>query len=138
MSFINSSLRLKIGIVLNLLALAFLVLSWTVNPVNNTRLGLAITGIFALSVLVYTYYYSFVQTGLWRFTHTVVPKLDEREYALTNRALRFAYAVFTVVVLAYLLFSVLSKKLPHIIPVVSLIYFAHILPAVYLGWKRKG
>ncbi len=137
MSFFTSRLRLRTGIVLNLLALAFLVLSWTTIPVNKTKIGLIVTGIFALLVLLYTYYYSFWQTGLWKFTHTIVPKLDEREYAISNRALRFAYSIFTIVVLAYLLFSVLTKKMPHIIPVVGLIYLAHILPAVYLGWRRK-
>ena len=114
MSLFNSRLRLRTGIVINLLALAFLVLSWTTNPVNKTKIGLIVTGVFALLVLLYTYYYSFVQTGLWKFTHTVVPKLDEREYALNNRALRFAYSIFTIVVLAYLLYSVITKKMPHI------------------------
>jgi hypothetical protein len=136
MSLFTSSLRLKTGIVLNLIALTFLVLGWTTNLINTTNTGLIITSVFALLVLLYSYYYSFWQTGLWKFTHSVVPKLNEKEYALSSRALRFAYSVFTIVVLAFLLYSVLTKKLPHIIPVVSLIYFAHILPAVYLGWRR--
>ena len=136
MSFFNSSLRLKTGIVLNLLALAFLVITWSTNNPSRTKIGLIITGVFALCVLLYTYYYSFIQTGLWKFTHKVVPKMDEREYAVNNRALRFSYGIFSIVVLVYLFLCVLNKRIPHIIPVVGLIYFAHILPAVYLGWKR--
>jgi len=137
MSLFTPRLRIRTGIVLNLLALAFLVLSWTTNPINKTKIGLIITGIFALMVLLYTYYYSFWQTGLWKFTHTLVSRLDESEYAANNRALRFAYSIFSIVVLVYLLFIILAKKMPHIIPVAGLIYFAHILPAVYLGWTRK-
>ncbi len=136
MSLFNSSIRLKTGIVLNLLSLAFLVLSWSTNSYTKTKLGLIITCLFALLVLLYTYYYSFWQTGLWKFTHKIVPKLDEREYAVNNRALRFAYSVFTIVVLALLMYYALTKTLPHMVPVAGLIYFAHILPAVYLGWKR--
>ena len=137
MSSLSTKLKLRTGILLNLLALAFLVLSWTGNPVNKTRIGLIITGAFALVVLLYTYYFTYWQTGLWKFTHTTGNKLDEREYYLNNQALRFSYSIFTVVVLIYLLYSVLSKKVLHIIPVAGLIYFAHILPAVYLGWRRK-
>ncbi len=136
MSLFNSSLRLKTGIVLNILSLGFLFFSMTVNNPSKSKIGLIITMVFALCVLLYTYYYSFVQTGLWKYTHKGVPKMDEREYADTNRALRFSYAVFTVTVLVYLLYCVLRNKVPHILPVVSFIYFAHILPAVFLGWKR--
>ena len=136
MSLFNSSLRLKTGIVLNLLSLGFLFVSMTTkNPVGS-KLALIITLVFALCVLLYTYYYSFVQTGLWKYTHKIVPKMDEREYADNNRALRFSYSVFTVTVLVFLMYCALRSIVPHILPVVSFIYFAHILPAVFLGWKR--
>ena len=103
---------------------------------NKTKIGLIITVVFALLVLLYTYYYSFWYSGLWKETHTFIPAVFKQKNQESTRALRFAYSVFTIVVLVFLLYCTLAKRLPHIVTVAGLIYFAHILPAVYLGWRR--
>jgi len=136
MALFNSRLRLRSGILINLVALGFIVLSFTGNTLNKSKIGLIITGIFALVVLLYTYYYSFWQTGLWRETHTIIPGIVSRKSQYSINALRFAYSLFTIIVLVLLLYYSINKTLPHIVTVAGLIYLAHILPAVYLGWRR--
>lgn len=137
MSLFNSAMRLKTGIVLNIVSLAFIVLSWSASPVNRSKMGLIVTGIFALLVLIYTYYYSFWQSGTWNFAYRSIKNHDHSEYAISIRALRFAYIIFAILVLVYLIYLVPGKNTPQIIPIVGLIYFAHILPGVYIGWKTK-
>jgi len=136
MALFNNRLRLRSGIVINLVALGFIILSFTDKNYSRGKLWLIITAIFALLVLIYTYYYSFSQTGLWRETHTIIPGKSQLTTGERARALSFAYSVFTIILIVFLLYQVLSKTIPHIAAVAGLIYLAHILPAVYLGWKR--
>lgn len=132
----NRNIR-RLGIIINLIALSYIVITWAINPGEKTRMGLLLSGGFALLILLFTYYYSFWRTNLWTYTHKRINMLDERELAENNRALRFAYSVFTVIVLIILLYFVLSTAVLSIIPVAGMIYLAHILPAVYLGWIKK-
>ena len=127
----------RIGIIINLIALSYIVITWAINPGEKTRLGLLLSGGFAMLILLFTYYYSFWRTNLWRYTHTRVNKLNERELVENNQALRFAYSAFTVIVLFMLMYYVLSPAVLSIVPVAGMIYLAHILPAVYLGWTKK-
>ena len=80
---------------------------------------------------------TYVKTGLWKFTHKSLDKLDEREVLLTSKSLRYAYSIFTIIVLGLLLsFSVIERQI-NIVLVVSLILVAHILPASVIAWTQK-
>ena len=130
--------NLRILIIANLVALSYIVLSWELFQDNHTDTLVLIAQGMSLATLLITYYAAFWHTGLWKYTHRKVDQLDERELAENDRALRFAYSSFTVLVLALLLIYVLADISLTIIPVVSLIYLAHILPAVYLGWRNHS
>ena len=52
-------------------------------------------------------------------------------------SLRYAYSIFTVVVLALLLSLALTNTPIDVVLVASLILFAHILPASVIAWTEK-
>ena len=136
MALFNSRLRIRAGITINLVALGFIIFSFLDKTYNTSQAWLIITAIFALLVLIYTYYYSFSQTGLWKETFTIIPVKSELPSDSRLKAVRFAYSVFTIIIMIFLVYQVASKTVPHIAAVAGLVYLAHILPAVYLGWKR--
>ncbi len=134
----KQSPNLRILIIANLVALSYIILSWELFKDNQADTLVLIAQGMSLATLLITYYAGFWHNGLWKYTHKKVDQLDERELAENDRALRFAYSSFTVFVLALLLIYVLLEISLTIIPVVSLIYLAHILPAVYLGWRQRN
>lgn len=88
-----------------------------------------------LVLLIISFYYAFTRTGLWRFTHQAFNKLDERETQISGNATRISYAVFTILTLTlFLIFSYFGIKI-SIVLAVSLLYFAHILPASIIAIK---
>ena len=94
-----------------------------------------IADVLLLIITIISFYFAFAKTGLWKFTHQTLQKLDERELLLTSNSLRIAYSIFTVFTLSILLIlSVLDIKI-SIVLVVSLIYFAHVLPATIIGFR---
>ena len=91
-------------------------------------------GLLFMFLWAITSRFSFHKTGLWKFTHTKTKDLDERELAVTNKAIRFAYSVLAVLTpLVIYVFIFAHIKLTIWIPFFFL-YIAHVLPAVYLGW----
>ena len=92
---------------------------------------------YLLIVFITSLVSTFFKTGLWKFTHKPLNNLDEREIELTSKSLRYAYSLFTVIVLLLLLsFSVINKPL-NIVLVVSLILVAHKLPVSVIAWTEK-
>ena len=134
----NSKIKsnLRIPIVSNLAAIMYIIIRWELNPLARTSTWFLITVGLALFILLLTYYICFWRTGLWKYTHEKVDKLDERELAENNSALRFSYSVFSILVLTMMLIYVLAEVTISIIPVVLLIYLAHVLPGVYLGFRK--
>ena len=80
---------------------------------------------------------TYIKTELWNFIHKPLIKLDGRETALTSKSLRYAYGIFTVVVLSVLLSFALMATTIDIVVVASLILFAHLLPASVIAWTEK-
>ena len=98
---------------------------------------LQITGIVSLIVFIVSIVFTFIKTGLWKFTHKSLNKLDEREIALTGKSLRYAYSIFTVFLMLLLFsFSIFDKHL-SVVLVASLLIFAHLLPASVIAWTEK-
>jgi len=95
------------------------------------------TEIIAFIIFLISFSLTYLKTGLWRFTHKPLKTLDERELALTSKSLRYAYVIFTVIVLILLLsLAIFSAKI-DIVLVVSLILLAHLLPASVIAWTEK-
>jgi hypothetical protein len=98
---------------------------------------LKIIEIILIVIFIISFGFTFLKTGLWKFTHKPLEKLDEREIALISKSLRYAYVIFTIFLLLLLLsFSIFGKPL-SIVLVASLIIFAHLLPASVIAWTEN-
>jgi len=92
-----------------------------------------------LLVTLVTFFRYHVRTGLWRLVHTGVENLDERQRQVAHESLRHSYSVFSIVVLAILLWqAVASQYDPNLIFIfAALLYLAHTLPSSILAWIEK-
>ncbi|MEN8225818.1 MAG: hypothetical protein ABFS05_10735 [Bacteroidota bacterium] len=127
----------RIGVMLTLISLAAIASIFEYGRIEQWNIMLQITEIILFVVFVVSLVLTFLRTGLWRFTHKPLKYLDEREIALTSKSLRYAYAFFAVIVLILLLSFSLLERPVHIVIVVSLILFAHLLPAAVIAWTEK-
>jgi len=136
----NSISKKRLGVIVTLLSLASVVLIFEYGRIKDLleqNIFLQITGIISLTIFIVSFIFTFIKTGLWKFTHKSLNKLDEREIALTSKSLRYAYSIFTLFLLFLLfLFSIFDKHL-SIVLVVSLIIFAHLLPASVIAWTER-
>ena len=92
----------------------------------------------SLMVVVYTFIRVFIQTGLWKMIHGGQSQLDERQTWVVLQAIKFSYSIFTILVLLIVYgFAVLNLGVIHVLVAACLLYLAHVLPAVIIGWKEK-
>lgn len=127
----------RIGVVVTFICLFSVVSIFEYGRNIGWDNSLKIAEIILLVVFITSLIFTFFKTGLWKFTHKPLNNLDEREIKLTSKSLRYAYSMFTVIVLLLLLlFSIINKPL-NIVLVVSLILVAHMLPASVIAWTEK-
>ncbi len=127
----------RIGVVLTLISLCAMVGIFECCKINRKMNIFITTEIIAFIIFLISFSLTYLKTGLWRFTHKPLKTLDERELALTSKSLRYAYVIFTVIVLVLLLsLAIFSAKI-DIVLVVSLILLAHLLPASVIAWTEK-
>jgi len=127
----------RLGVVVTFLTLLGVVFVFEYGVTEQWNNILKIVEIGLIIVFVISFVVTYVKTGLWKFTHKSLDKLDEREVLLTSKSLRYAYGIFTIMVLGLLLsFSVIGRPI-NIILVVSLILVAHILPASVIAWTER-
>ena len=102
-----------------------------------------VIGITSFLVVIVTFVPLHKKSGIWKLTHTKSEKLDERELALTHRALSESYGWFAIICLLILLALSLISRM-NICPqytismplVASMIYLAHTLPGTLIIWKN--
>ena len=127
----------RIGVIFTLLSLCSMVLIFEYCKIEQRDSTIMAIEIIPIIIFIVSFIVTFIKTGLWGFTHKPLKKLDEREIALTSKSLRYAYAIFTVVTLILLLSLAITYTQIDVVLVVSLILFAHILPASYIAWTEK-
>ena len=130
--------RKRFGVVTTLVSLfgAAFIFEYAIS--HQWSVQLSIIEFVMLGVFFISFIFTFLKTGLWKFTHKPLDVLDEREMKLTSKSLRYAYMIFSIIVLALLLaFSVLDRPL-SVVLVVALILFAHLLPASFIAWTEKN
>ncbi len=127
----------RVGVILTYISLFIIVLIFEYCSVRKWTNILITIEIISIVVLLLSFVFTYLKTGLWRFIHKPLKKLDEREIALTSKSLRYAYGIFTVIILFLLLSFTLTGMTLNIVIIVSLIVFAHILPASIIAWTEK-
>lgn len=127
----------RLGVVTTLIALCGIIVSFEYYRIEPNESAIIVIGIISIIAFLTGFIMTFVKTGLWGFIHKPLKKLDERELALTSKSLRYAYMIFTVVVLILLFaLAILDIKI-DVVLVASLLLFAHMLPAIYIAWFVK-
>ena len=108
------------------------------------RLGILKTVFLAFEVIplfavILSFRHAFVKTDLWKMTHASFKKLDEREIQVVFRATSISYSLFAIAILVIIYIFILSGlgQLDAVLAV-SLLYFAHILPASIIAWNEKN
>jgi len=129
--------RKKYGVVITFISLLSTVLIFEYGRIEHWSFVLRILQLVSLIVLVLSITFTYVKTGLWNFTHKPIEKLDEREVALTSKSLRLSYSIFSVLVLILLMYFSIAERPLNIVLVVSLVLFAHLLPASVIIWLVK-
>jgi hypothetical protein len=140
----------RTGVVINYIAVVLFAVLFCIGEYRGWTTPGTIGIFISLSVWLVSFIIIYVKTRLWRFVHTKVDRLDERERQLTYESLRYAYAIFTVICLSYILVSSLvaprlavNVLTPDDYPSFGLVmmwvllYLAHILPASIIAWTER-
>ena len=125
------------GVILTYISLVSMVLIFEYCKISQwTNLYVTLEIVLIIAFIV-CFIVTYLKTELWNFIHKPLIKLDEREIALTSKSLRYAYGIFTVVILSVLLSFALMATTIDVVVVASLILFAHLLPASVIAWTEK-
>lgn len=128
----------RLSIIFTLLSLVGVMVAFELGINMGWSTILKFICVSLLVMLFVTYPFGFIITGLWGFTHKSVGELDERELQITGKALRIAYAVFSVIILIVLyLFAVLEIRL-SVVLAAGLLLFAHLLPGTVIAFSEKN
>ena len=127
----------RIGVIFTLLSLCSMLIIFEYCKIEQRDSRIIAIIIIPLIIFIVSFIVTFIKTGLWGFIHKPLKKLDEREIAVTSKSLRYAYGIFTVVVLFILLAIAVTNLQIDVVLVASLILFAHLLPASIIAWTEK-
>ena len=134
----TSKNRIKTMIIFNAISILTIVILFEFLKYAENKFWLAGLEILMLIAAFITFYYTYLQSGLWKMTHKKMEKLDEREIQLISDSLRVSYSLFTITtILIIYAFALIEKGPIDVVIAVGLLYFAHILPSAILGWKGK-
>ncbi len=128
----------RLSLIINFTSVALLIVVFEILKNTGQNNWLVLLEIALLAIVIASFIYTFANTGLFKFTHTKYSALDEREVQLINRALRYSYSIFTILVLVIIyVYAIIENGPIDVVIAAGLLYFAHILPAGILGWTQK-
>lgn len=133
----KTRLNRRLGVVLTISSLIIFMMLFEYGKFANWTAYSIILEVFLVVVFIVSFIYTFIKTGLWSFIHQPLWKFDEREMELTGRSLRYAYSVFSVLVLLVLMYFSLTETSISMLLVAVFIFFAHLLPASIIAWMEK-
>ena len=123
---------------LNLLSAAGFVPAIEYMKELEARWPLVSSLVFLGVVFAISFYFAYYKTGAWKFVHTPLEKLDERELKIVGTTSRISYAVFTVLALLVMLVLSLTDLQINVVFTAVFIYFAHILPATVSALRNNA
>lgn len=145
-----SKTQRRTWIIINYLCLILIIFLFYSGKYAGWNIILIIAEIAVIAVLIFSFIYIYIRTRLWKFIHTNVKKLDEREIQVTHESLRRSYSILSVISLSYILLLTLSSEFTihtlrpggkaslGMIILCALIYLAHTLPASIIAWTDEN
>ena len=128
----------KIGVLFTYLSLLTILMVFEYAREEGVSLFLKVIEAISILIFITSFIITYVKTGLLRFTHKPIRELDEREIILLSKSLRYSYTSFTILVLLLLMSFTLTNASVDMVLVVSLIIFAHLLPASIIAWTEEN
>ena len=127
---------------LNYLSILLVLVLFYLGKYAGWNIPLIIGGGAALVVAIATFVIFHFRTRLWKLVHAPIKELDERELQVTDKALRYAYSIFSIIcllMLAYCFYNLTESRNSAMGALVffSLIYLAHTLPSSIIAWMEK-
>ncbi|MBN1968347.1 MAG: hypothetical protein JXR48_09920 [Candidatus Delongbacteria bacterium] len=126
--------RLKTEIILCFVSLFLVILLFEFGKNSGWSIIVISGEIITLTTFLIFVFTSFFKSGLYKFTHQPLEKLDEREILIISYSLRHGYSCFSIVVLTILLIASVYEYSLSIVTIVSLIIIAHLMPAAIIGF----
>ncbi len=130
----------RIGVLINYFALVMTLVFFEITKYGiglSHWAGFAFAGVFLL-ILILSFVYVYVNSGLWALTHKKTENLDERQIQVVTNAIRVSYSTFVIIVIILVyLFAILGVGTIDVVFAASLLYLAHIIPASILAWTEK-
>jgi len=128
----------RLAVILNYIGiLAMLVLFYLIKLQVIETIYLVLE-IIPIILIVLTFRTAFIKSSIWKITHSSSKKLDEREIHEVLHATNISYSLFAIVTLVIIYIFILSGlgQIDAVLAI-SLLYFAHILPASVIAWNKK-
>jgi len=129
----------KAWITVNILSILVIVFFFYLGKIQEKPIVFFIGAGFTVIVTIFSFIKVFVKTGLWKMVHSGNTELDEREMQVVLKALKYSYSVFVIFILLLIYgFALFNREPINIILAACLLYIAHILPAIIIGWTEKA
>ena len=130
----------RIGVMINYIALLMTIVFFELTKYGigiPHWAGFILIGVF-LIILILSFIYVYVKSGLWNLTHKKTENLDEREIQVVTQAIRISYTIFTITVIVMVyLFAIIGLGTIDVVVAATLLYLAHIIPSSILAWTEK-
>ena len=134
----------RLGVILNYGTLVIMLIAFMSLARLSINVPIITIGIIAALFFVISFINLHIKTRLWKFVHTKIENLDERQIQVTLQSSRHSYTIFSIVCLSFfLVYELLKELLPGgidlpLIPIIAaLIYLAHTLPSSIIAWTEK-
>jgi len=128
----------SIIIALTYIALLGFIISFEYCKIHGLELWSEALCIIFLLMFVVGFFMGFIRTGLWHFIHKPLRQMDEKDFEITSKALRIAYAVFALFIISLLLVFSFARYSPDLVSIIGIFLLAHTLPAAVVGWTKSG
>jgi len=139
----NRPLR-RLGVVLNYGTLIIMLIAFVSLARQSINIPIVAIAIVAALFFMISFINLHVRTRLWKFVHTKIDNLDERQIQVVHHSLRHSYSIFSIVCLTlFFAFGLLKELMPGeidlpLMPIIAaLIYLAHTLPSSIIAWTEK-
>jgi hypothetical protein len=140
MSIKESKEERRAWVVINYASLALVLVFLFFGQKNGWSLAFIILLGLSVAAALLSFIVLHVSTGLWKYVHTRVENLDERQVIVTHESLRYSYSIFSILILGLMLLKGISGYNNDILEMplfASLLYLAHTLPASVIAWREK-
>lgn len=127
----------RFGLMVNYICLVLIVLIIMLNRIHQWHYAIIPLGIISVGLFTWSFVKIFWMSGAWKYTHLAKRKPGKPDLPGFIAVYRLSYQIYTIAIGLVLLAVSLSDIALHIMVVAALIYYAHILPATILLWKRE-